>query len=76
MIQRLPAQARRLHEDRQVFLDLLLPDVFLQRVRAQGKLIIPVVFGHLRGDKAVFQVHLVFRLFASIEHGVISSLWE
>ena len=76
MVQRLPAQARRLHKDREIFLDLLLPDVFLQRVRAQGKLIIPVVFGHLRGDKAVFQVHLVFRLFASIEHGVISSLWE
>lgn len=76
MVQRLPAQARRLHKDREIFLDLLLTDVFLQRIRAKGIFVIPVAFGHLRGDKAVFQVHFVFWLFASIEHGVISSLWE
>ena len=76
MIQRLAAEPCRLHKDRQIFLDLLLPDVFLKGARAKRKLIVAVVFRHLGRNKAVFQIHLVFRLFASVEHGVISSLWE
>ena len=74
VVQRLPTQARGLHKYRQVFLDLLLPDIFLQRVRAKGIFVIPVAWGHLGCDKAVFEVHFVFRLLASIEHSAFSSL--